>query len=168
MKPLEDAALSRGEADWIVGMNATRAYSVRFGRPGNVLSVGRVQTPTLKLVVDREREIENFKPEKFYTVYARFARDGMTYDGIWFKAKQNRLKEREAAEAIAEKVRGGMGVVQKADKKTATEKPPLLYDLTELQRNANVRFGFTAERTLRAAQALYEEQKLITHPRPPR
>ena len=165
MKPLEDAARSRGEADWIVGMNATRAYSVRFGRPGNVLSVGRVQTPTLKLLVDREREIENFKPEKFYTVYARFARDGMTYDGIWFKAKQNRLKEREAAEAIAEKVRGGMGVVQKADKKTATEKPPLLYDLTELQRNANVRFGFTAERTLRAAQALYEEQKLITYPR---
>ena len=165
MKPLEDSARSRGEADWIVGMNATRAYSVRFGRPGNVLSVGRVQTPTLKLLVDREREIENFKPEKFYTVYARFARDGMTYDGIWFKAKQNRLKEREAAEAIAEKVRGGMGVVQKADKKTAIEKPPLLYDLTELQRNANVRFGFTAERTLRAAQALYEEQKLITYPR---
>ena len=165
MKPLEDAARSRGEADWIVGMNATRAYSVRFGRPGNVLSVGRVQTPTLKLIVEREREIENFKPEKFYTVYARFARDGMTYDGIWFKAKQNRLKEREAAEAIAEKVRGGTGVVRKADKKTATERPPLLYDLTELQRNANAKFGFTAERTLRAAQALYEERKLITYPR---
>jgi DNA topoisomerase-3 len=165
MKPLEDAARSRGEADWIVGMNATRAYSVRFGRPGNVLSVGRVQTPTLKLLVDREREIEDFKPEKFYTVYARFARDDATYDGIWFKAKQNRLKEREAAEAIAEKVRGGTGVVRKADKKTAAERPPLLYDLTELQRNANARFGFTAERTLRVAQALYEERKLITYPR---
>ena len=165
MKPLEDAARSRGEADWIVGMNATRAYSVRFGRPGNVLSVGRVQTPTLKLLVDREREIENFKPEKFWTVYARFARAGATYDGVWFKDKQNRLKEREAAERIAEKVRGGTGVVQKAEKKTATEKPPLLYDLTELQRNANARFGFTAERTLRAAQALYEERKLITYPR---
>jgi DNA topoisomerase-3 len=165
MKPLEEAARSRGEADWIVGMNATRAYSVRFGRPGNVLSVGRVQTPTLKLIVDREHEIEDFKPEKFWTVYARFAREGVTYDGVWFKNKQNRLKEKEAAERIAEKVRGGTGVVKKAEKKTASEKPPLLYDLTELQRNANAKFGFTADRTLRAAQALYEEKKLITYPR---
>jgi DNA topoisomerase-3 len=165
MKPLEDAARSRGEADWIVGMNATRAYSVRFGRPGNVLSVGRVQTPTLKLLVDREREIEDFKPEKFWTVHARFRRDENTYDGVWFKKKENRLKEREAAERIAEKMRGGTGTVRKAEKKTATEKPPLLYDLTELQRNANARFGFTAERTLRVAQALYEERKLITYPR---
>jgi DNA topoisomerase III len=165
MKPLEDAARSRGEADWIVGMNATRAYSTKFGRPGNVLSVGRVQTPTLKLLVDREREIEDFKPEKFWTVYARFAREGASYDGVWFKNKQNRLKEKEAAEEIAEKVRGGAGVVQRAEKKTATEKPPLLYDLTELQRNANAKLGFTAERTLRAAQALYEDKKLITYPR---
>jgi len=165
MKPLEEAARSRGEADWIVGLNATRAYSVRFGRPGNVLSVGRVQTPTLKLIVDREREIEDFNPEKFWTVYARFAREGVTYDGVWFKNKQNRLKEKEAAERIAEKARGGTGVVKKAEKKTASEKPPLLYDLTDLQRNANAKFGFTADRTLRAAQALYEEMKLITYPR---
>jgi DNA topoisomerase-3 len=165
MKPLEDAARSRGEADWIVGMNATRAYSVRFGRPGNVLSVGRVQTPTLKLLVDREREIQDFEPEKFWTVHARFSREGSTYDGVWFKNKQNRLPEKEAADRIGEKVRGGTGIVRKAQKKTATEKPPLLYDLTELQRNANARYGFTAERTLRAAQALYEERKLITYPR---
>ena len=165
MRPLEDAARSRSESDWIVGMNATRAYSVRFGRPGNVLSVGRVQTPTLRLLVDREREIENFKPEKFWTVHARFAREGVTYDGVWFKNKQNRLKEKEVAEEIAEKVQGGTGTVKKAEKKTASEKPPLLYDLTELQRNANARFGFTAERTLRTAQALYEERKLITYPR---
>jgi DNA topoisomerase III len=165
MKPLEDAARSRGEADWIVGMNATRAYSVRFGGRGNVLSVGRVQTPTLKLLVDREREIQEFKPEKFWTVHSRFSRDGSTYDGVWFKNNQNRLSEREAADRIAEKVRGGKGAVRKAQKKTATEKPPLLYDLTELQRNANARYGFTADRTLRAAQALYEERKLITYPR---
>jgi len=165
MRPLEDAARSRSESDWIVGMNATRAYSVRFGRPGNVLSVGRVQTPTLRLLVDREREIEDFKPEKFWTVHARFAREGVTYDGVWFKNKQNRLKEKRAAEEIAEKVQGGTGIVTKAEKKTASEKPPLLYDLTELQRNANARFGFTAERTLRTAQALYEERKLITYPR---
>ena len=165
MKPLEDAARSRGEADWIVGMNATRAYSVRFGRPGNVLSVGRVQTPTLKLLVDREREIQDFEPEKFWTVHARFSREGSTYDGVWFKNKQNRLSGKENADRIAEKVRGGTGTVRKAQKKTATEKPPLLYDLTELQRNANARYGFTAERTLRAAQALYEEKKLITYPR---
>jgi DNA topoisomerase-3 len=165
MKPLEDAARSRGEADWIVGMNATRAYSVRFGRPGNVLSVGRVQTPTLKLLVDREREIQDFKPEKFWTVHARFSREGSAYDGVWFKNKQNRLSEKERADLIAEKVRDGTGTVRKAQKKTATERPPLLYDLTELQRNANSRYGFTAERTLRAAQALYEEKKLITYPR---
>jgi DNA topoisomerase III len=165
MRPLEDAARSRGEADWIVGMNATRAYSVRFGRPGNVLSVGRVQTPTLRLIVDREKEIEDFKPETFWTVHARFARESVTYDGVWFKNKQNRLKEKEAAEEIAAKVRGGTGTVKKAEKKTASEKPPLLYDLTELQRNANARFGFTADRTLRVAQALYEEKKLITYPR---
>jgi DNA topoisomerase III len=165
MKPLEDAARSRGEADWIVGMNATRAYSVRFSRPGNVLSVGRVQTPTLKLLVDREKEIQDFRPEKFWTVHARFSREGSTYDGVWFKNKQNRLPEKEAADRIAEKVRGGTGTVRKAQKKTATEKPPLLYDLTELQRNANARYGFTAERTLRAAQALYEDRKLITYPR---
>jgi DNA topoisomerase III len=127
--------------------------------------VGRVQTPTLKLLVDREKEIQDFEPEKFWTVHARFSRDGDTYDGVWFKNKENRLSEREAADRIAEKVRGGTGTVRKAQKKTATEKPPLLYDLTELQRNANARYGFTAERTLRAAQALYEERKLITYPR---
>jgi DNA topoisomerase-3 len=165
MKPLEDAARSRGEADWIVGMNATRAYSVRFGGRGNVLSVGRVQTPTLKLLVEREKEIQDFEPEKFWTVHARFSREAHTYDGVWFKNKNNRLSEREAAERIAQKVSGGTGTVRKAQKKTVTEKPPLLYDLTELQRNANARYGFTAERTLRAAQALYEERKLITYPR---
>jgi DNA topoisomerase-3 len=165
MKPLEDAARSRGEADWIVGMNATRAYSVRFGGHGNVLSVGRVQTPTLKLLVDREKEIQDFEPEKFWTVHARFSREAHTYDGVWFKNKNNRFSEREAADQIADKVRGGTGIVRKAQKKTAAEKPPLLYDLTELQRNANARYGFTAERTLRAAQALYEERKLITYPR---
>ncbi len=146
-------------------MNATRAYSVRFGGYKNVLSIGRVQTPTLKLLVDREREIEDFEPEKFWTVYARFAREENTYDGVWFSKKENRLKEKEAAERIAEKVRGGVGAVKKADKKTASERPPLLYDLTELQRNANARYGFTADRTLKVAQALYEERKLITYPR---
>jgi DNA topoisomerase III len=165
MKPLEDAARSRSEADWVVGMNATRAYSARFSRPGNVLSVGRVQTPTLKLLVQREKEIEDFEPEKFWTVHARFAREGATYDGVWFRGKQNRLGEKRVAEEVAARVRGGTGVVKKAEKKTASERPPLLYDLTELQRNANARFGFTAERTLRAAQSLYEERKLITYPR---
>lgn len=169
MKPLEDAARSRSEADWIVGMNATRAYSVKFSRPGNVLSVGRVQTPTLKLLVEREREIESFKPEKFWTVHARFARadegETHTYDGVWFKNKQNRLPQKEAAERVAGTVRGGTGTVRNVQKKTQSEKPPLLFDLTELQRNANARHGFTADRTLRAAQSLYEGKKLITYPR---
>ena len=112
-----------GEADWIVGMNATRAYSVRFGRPGNVLSVGRVQTPTLKLLVDREREIQDFKPEKFWTVHARFSREGSTYDGVWFKNKQNRLSEKEKADRIAEKVRDGTGTVRKAQKRRRRRSP---------------------------------------------
>jgi len=165
MRPLQDAARSRGEADWIVGMNATRAYSTKFGRPGNVLSVGRVQTPTLKLLVDREKEREDFKPEKFWTVYARFARSDQHYDGLWFKGKENRFKKEEAARQVAEKVEGGTGVARKAEKKNATEKAPLLYDLTELQRHANTRYGMSAERTLKAAQRLYEERKLITYPR---
>ncbi|AHY47417.1 topB: DNA topoisomerase III [Rubrobacter radiotolerans] len=169
MRPLEDAARSRSEADWIVGMNATRAYSVKFSRPGNVLSVGRVQTPTLKLLVDREREIESFRPEPFWTVHARFRREGESYDGVWFRREKDRtrsrLDAREKAEALVRKVEGGTGVVRKAEKKTATERPPLLHDLTELQRNANARYGFTAERTLKVAQALYEEKKLLTYPR---
>ncbi|MGI8648929.1 MAG: DNA topoisomerase III [Rubrobacter sp.] len=165
MKPLEDAARSRSEADWTVGMNATRAYSVKFSSPGNVLSVGRVQTPTLKLIVDREKEIEDFEPEKFWTVHARFKRGSETYDGVWFKDKQNRLSAQEKADELAAKVSGGVGTVKKAEKKTATEKPPLLHDLTELQRNANARFGFTADRTLKVAQSLYEEKKLVTYPR---
>lgn len=165
MRPLEDAARSRSEADWVVGMNATRAYSAKFGRPGNVLSVGRVQTPTLKVLVDREREIEEFVPEKFWTVHARFARNGESCDGLWFKDKQSRLSTKEAADEIAAKVQGGTGLVRKVRKKTATEKPPLLHDLTELQRNANAWYGFSADRTLKAAQALYEQRKLITYPR---
>lgn len=165
MRSLEDAARSRSEADWVVGMNATRAYSAKFGRPGNVLSVGRVQTPTLKVLVDREREIEEFVPEKFWTVHARFSKDGESYDGLWFKDKQSRLSTREAADEIAAKVRGGTGAMRKVQKKTATEKPPLLHDLTELQRNANAWYGFSADRTLKAAQALYEQRKLITYPR---
>ncbi len=165
MRSLEDAARSRSEADWVVGMNATRAYSSRFGRPGNVLSVGRVQTPTLKVLVDREREIENFVPEKFWTVHARFSKDGESYDGLWFKDKQSRLATKEAADEISAKVQGGTGAVRKVQKKTAAEKPPLLHDLTELQRNANAWYGLSADRTLKAAQSLYEQRKLITYPR---
>ncbi|MBX6763525.1 MAG: DNA topoisomerase III [Rubrobacteraceae bacterium] len=165
MRPLEDAARSRSEADWIVGMNATRAFSVRFSRPGDVLSVGRVQTPTLRLLVDREREIEGFTPETFWTVRARFSRGGDSYEGVWFKGKESRLGEKEAAERIAERVRGGTGLVRRVRKKVASERSPLLYDLTALQRDANARFGFTAERTLKAAQSLYERRKLITYPR---
>ncbi|WP_047863832.1 type IA DNA topoisomerase [Rubrobacter aplysinae] len=172
MRPLEDAARSRSEADWVVGMNATRAYSAKFGCPGNVLSVGRVQTPTLKVLVDREREIQSFVPEKFWTVHARFSKEGETYDGLWFKDEkdekgqnQSRLSTREAADEIAAKVRGGAGAVRKVQRKTAAEKPPLLHDLTELQRNANAWYGFSADRTLKAAQSLYEGRKLITYPR---
>jgi DNA topoisomerase-3 len=164
MKPLEDAARSRSEADWIVGMNATRAYSTKFSRPGNVLSVGRVQTPTLKLLVNREREIENFQTGEVLDRLRPLRTRRHAYDGVWFKDNRTPQRERGRRGDSRQGTRRDRSH-SKGREKSVTEKPPLLYELTELQRNANAKFAFTAERTLRAAQALYEERKLITYPR---
>ena len=160
---LEEAARSRSEADWIVGMNATRAATIRLRSSfDGAVSLGRVQTPTLALLVKREREIQAFVPEPYWLVHAQF---DPRYEGLWFEGDETRLKEAKRAEEIAAKVSGKDGVVESVERKEQSERAPLLYDLTSLQRDANRRFGFSARRTLQAAQSLYEDKKAITYPR---
>jgi DNA topoisomerase-3 len=163
LRQLEAAARSRSEADWLVGMNATRAATIR-GRAwvGGVVSLGRVQTPTLALLVKREREIQAFVPEPYWLVHGEF---DPRYQGLWFEGDETRLKEAKRAEEIATKVSNKDGVVESVERKEQSERAPLLYDLTSLQRDANRRFGFSARRTLQAAQSLYEDKKAITYPR---
>jgi DNA topoisomerase III len=163
LRPLEQAARSRSEADWLVGMNATRAATIR-GRAwvGGVVSLGRVQTPTLAMIVKREREIQAFVPEPYWLVRAAFQ---PPYDGLWFEGDETRIKEGARADEIVERVSGKDGEVESVERKEQSERAPLLYDLTSLQRDANRRFGFSARRTLQAAQSLYEGKKAITYPR---
>lgn len=168
------AAVARGRADWLVGMNLSRGYSLRFG-PG-LLSVGRVQTPTLAMLVDRELAIQAFNPEKYCEIEATFGAAGPDgYTGMWFdpsvsESVDGRKPERlppdgEAARVIEARVMGRPGRVESL---TGTDKAmpaPLLYDLTELQRNANRLYGLTATQTLAVAQSLYEKHKILTYPR---
>jgi DNA topoisomerase III len=164
LRSLEAAARSRSEADWLVGMNATRAATIR-GRAwvGGVVSLGRVQTPTLAMIVKREREIQAFTPEPYRLVYAQF---DPRYQGIWFEGDETRIfGDLSRAERVVEKVGGKDGIVESVERKEQSERAPLLYDLTSLQRDANRRFGFSARRTLQAAQSLYEGKKAITYPR---
>ena len=165
MKPLEAAARSRSEADWVVGMNATRAASIRLRAAfDGAVSLGRVQTPTLALVARREEEIRAFKPEPYWLVEARFeATPNRAYTGRYLGGK--RLPEEAAATAIVEAVTGKPGEITKLEKKEERERPQLLYDLTSLQRHANTLYGFSARRTLAASQRLYEEHKALTYPR---
>src|SRR3989440_4217963 len=164
MERLEAAARSRSEADWVVGMNATRAASIRLRAAfDGAVSLGRVQTPTLALVARREEEIRAFKPEPYWLVEAAFEADeARAYRGRYLGGK--RIAEDLAAKVV-EEVRGGSGEITKLEKKEERERSQLLYDLTSLQRHANTLFGFSARRTLAAAQRLYEEHKAITYPR---
>jgi DNA topoisomerase III len=166
---LEEAARSRSEADWIVGMNATRAATIRLRSSfDGAVSLGRVQTPTLAIVARREQEIRAFKPEPYWLVDASFEPVGDTarrYSGRYHAGAQPRLKTAAEADAIVAAVRGREGAITKLEKTTKKERAPLLYDLTSLQRDANTRFGFSARRTLAAAQRLYEEHKALTYPR---
>lgn len=162
VEPLRDAARSRSEADWLVGMNATRAATVRRGWGAGVVSLGRVQTPTLAMMVKREREIQAFTPEPYWLVHATF---DPRYHGMWFEGDETRLKDGKRADEIVEKVTGKTGRVESVERKEHSERAPLLYDLTSLQRDANRRYGFSARRTLSAAQSLYEGKKAITYPR---
>ena len=164
---LEEAARSRSEADWIVGMNATRAATIRLRSSfDGAVSLGRVQTPTLAILTRREEEIRAFVPEKYWLVDAKFATDdGRAWEGRFHAGSKPRLPSQDEATAIVEAVRGGRGEITKLEKKKRTEQPPLLYDLTSLQRDANSRYGFSARRTLAAAQRCYEEHKALTYPR---
>ncbi|HWI52731.1 MAG TPA: DNA topoisomerase 3 [Symbiobacteriaceae bacterium] len=161
---LYQSARCRAQGDWLVGMNATRAFTVKWGE---LLSVGRVQTPTLALLVRREREIAAFKSEDFWEVHADFATArNAKYRGKWFQPGPggDRLKSEAEAEAVVARVKGQPGGIESAEETPVTERPPQLYDLTALQREANKRFSLTAAATLKAAQGLYEA-KLITYPR---
>ena len=166
---LEQAARSRSEADWIVGMNATRAATIRLRSSfDGAVSLGRVQTPTLAIIARREEEIRAFTPEPYWLVDARFepSKDGARrYEGRFHAGAKPRLASEAEALAIVDAVRDGSGEITKVEKREVTERPPMLYDLTTLQRDANTRFGFSARRTLGAAQRLYEEHKALTYPR---
>jgi DNA topoisomerase-3 len=167
---LEAAARSRSEADWIVGMNATRAATIRLRSSfDGAVSLGRVQTPTLAILARREQEIRAFVPEPYWLVDASFravaAPAGRTYEGRYHAGAHPRLKTADEARAIVDAVRDQAGTITKLDKTQRKERAPLLYDLTSLQRDANSRFGFSARRTLGAAQRLYEEHKALTYPR---
>ncbi|HEX5708163.1 MAG TPA: DNA topoisomerase 3, partial [Pyrinomonadaceae bacterium] len=163
---LRDSAHARQRADWLVGINATRAQTIRARRAGHtgVYPLGRVQTPTLALIVSRDEEIRNFVPVDYFEVFADFRAEGGDYRGVWFGKDGTRFDKKEAAEEVAAKVRDKTGAVERVEKKSARERAPLLYDLTALQRAANARYSFTAARTLELAQSLYEK-KFITYPR---
>ena len=166
MKPLEAAARSRSEADWVVGMNATRAASIRLRAAfDGAVSLGRVQTPTLALVARREEEIRAFKPEPYWLVEARFeASEARAYAGRYMGGKRLPA-EADATRRSSADCTGQPGEITKLEKKEERERPQLLYDLTSLQRHANTLYGFSARRTLGAAQRLYEEHKALTYPR---
>jgi DNA topoisomerase-3 len=166
---LEAAARSRSEADWIVGMNATRAATIRLRSSfDGAVSLGRVQTPTLAILARREEEIRAFEPEPYWTVDAAFdtVQNGpRAYEGRYYAGTNPRLPTADAAKLVVDASRDVQGTITKLEKTERKERPPLLYDLTSLQRDANSRFGFSARRTLAAAQRLYEEHKALTYPR---
>jgi DNA topoisomerase III len=167
---LEEAARSRSEADWIVGMNATRAATIRLRSSfDGAVSLGRVQTPTLAILARREQEIRDFKPEPYWVVDARFQalpeQPRRVYDGRYHAGANPRIKSADEAAAIVAACEAQVGTITKVEKRESRDRAPFLYDLTSLQRDASSRFGFTARRTLGAAQRLYEEHKALTYPR---
>ncbi len=177
MLPLADAARCRSEADWLIGINGTRAMTAFNSKEGGfyLTTVGRVQTPTLSIVVEREEKIKKFVPRDYWEVRAEFVCAAGVYEGRWldtkFKKDENdpekraeRLWSRAAADSIVAACRGKQGVVTEESKPT-TSMAPALFDLTSLQREANGRFGFSAKNTLGLAQALYEKHKVLTYPR---
>src|SRR4030081_2855414 len=175
MIPLAQAAVCRSESDWLVGINGTRAMTAFNNKTGGfqLTPVGRVQTPTLAILAEREEKIHHFKPRTYFEVFADFEVKAGQYRGRWFKedfskdgdedARAERIWEKENADAIKERCLGKTGVANE-ERKPTTQAPPLLYDLTSLQRDANAR-GFSAKRTLQIAQQLYERHKVITYPR---
>lgn len=173
MQSLQAAARCRSEADWLIGMNGTRAITKRIF--GQVASVGRVQTPTLAMVMDREREIRNFEPRDYWRIVGKFGLEQGQYEGVyqkpgwkkssWKEDKADRIWDVAKAEQIVEEVKNNPRAEVAEQKKRKKQFAPMLYDLTTLQREANKRFHFPAKKTLDIAQALYERHKLITYPR---
>ena len=167
---LAAAARARSRADWLVGMNLTRAYTLDHDQ-NEVLSVGRVQTPTLAMLVEREIAIRDFVPEDYLEVHAEFdAGEGRRYRGVYFRLEKGKRQQRlpidgKAAAEIVARARAGRADIVSVKRAQHRMPPPRLYDLTELQRHANRLYGFSAERTLGLAQALYEKHKAITYPR---
>ncbi len=177
--PLADAAVCRSESDWLVGINGTRVMTAFNSKSGGfyLTTVGRVQTPTLAIVVDREEKIKKFIPKDYWEVHGTFGAKAGEYLGRWFDEsfqrskdaegadlKAERIWDHEKAEAIKARCEGKPGIVTE-ESKPSSNLPPLLYDLTSLQRDANSRFGFSASSTLKIAQALYERHKVLTYPR---
>jgi DNA topoisomerase-3 len=154
---LYDAARSRSEADWIVGLNATRYFTVRHGGKGLLWSAGRVQTPVLALIAGRDDEIRAFRPETYFELWTVYREASFKHDG-------DRFAKREEAESLLARVQGREFTVTRIEPKRRVEQPPQLYDLTELQRDMNRRYGLSADHVLKAAQKLYEA-KAITYPR---
>ncbi len=174
---LADAAVCRSQSDWLIGLNGTRALTAFNSRNGgfNVTSAGRVQTPTLVILTERERLIRNFVPRTYYEVHGDFQVQNGEYPSRWYREdfekdendnqlKAERIWDLEEAEAIQARCEGKTGVVEEK-KRPSKQAPPLLFDLTSLQREAGNKFGFSAKRTLQLAQALYDRYKLLTYPR---
>lgn len=155
---LYHSAVCRAEADWLIGLNVTRALTTKYKDP---LSAGRVQTPTLSMVLEREQQIQKFIPKEYWTLQAAIG--PLTAD--WEHNNEKRIFSKDQADGIAAKVDGAKAVLGKIDRKKKSEPQPLPYDLTELQRDANKRFGFSAKKTLTVLQRLYEQYKLVTYPR---
>ncbi|MBR1502611.1 MAG: DNA topoisomerase 3 [Prevotella sp.] len=156
-QPLYLAGLSRAIGDWLLGMNATRLYTLKYGQNRQVLSIGRVQTPTLALIVNRQKEIENFKPEPYWVL-------ATVYRDTTFTATKGKFTSKEEGEQAFATIEGKPFTVTKVEKKEGKEQPPQLYDLTSLQVDCNRKFGYSAEMTLNLIQALYEK-KYTTYPR---
>jgi len=181
MLPLADAAICRSESDWLVGINGTRAMTAFNSKSGgfHLTTVGRVQTPTLAILVEREEKIKKFVSKDYWEIHGTFGAKAGAYEGRWFdekfsrdnakdgnadQLKPERVWDLKQAEVIRDKCQGKPGIVTEESKPT-TSLSPLLYDLTSLQRDANARFGFSAKNTLGLAQALYEKHKVLTYPR---
>lgn len=160
--PLARAALCRSRSDWLVGMNLTRAYTKKANM---MLTLGRVQTPTLAMIVDRHHEIQNFVPKDYWEVVA----DLGDFQAIWFDPHNSqypsRIDDAEQARQLAERIKGTVARIQSAKKTRKSQRPPFLYDLTSLQRDANSKYSMTAAETLATLQTLYEKRKVVTYPR---
>lgn len=155
---LYDSAVCRAEADWLIGLNVTRALTMKYNEP---LSAGRVQTPSLAMIIDREKRIQSFTPKEYWVISA-------TVNGLqieWEHQGDKRIFNKEKADAITKKLHGQSAILQSIERKKKREIQPLPYDLTELQRDANRRFDFSAKKTANVLQRLYEQHKLVTYPR---